>query len=214
MQWLQRSLEMLTAGSLDSPVKVLEKLIAGQYDAASLSDKVRHFPQEEEPVQEIKNVLLVAQTRVLDMAAIFVDVAKQWVELQTPDNNWEQISRQDPWPEVLQLFALGIDSARRSEALLREDELNSEEILKSQNEAISAWQQALNKLHREQPPKEQRDEGKQPPPEKEEKAQQEQQASLKENHDAVLRLLQEMQHDDEKLQDVKVTTPKRGLRPW
>jgi len=204
--WVQRALDSLSENRADTPVKVLEKAVQEERTASRLTSIARDIPDESLETA-VKNLLASAQIPALSVIKEFEEVASQMTE------NWEEALKQPPWPEVLHLVQQGREAADRAEKALWKTVVNLRDVFDYQSQAIEYWEKALEAL---KPPEEEKDdEGSGGSGTEEEPSPQEDSPSGEgEEASAQLQLLQQMEQDDEGLKEHKMTTPKRGLRPW
>ena len=189
-QWIKRLIAKVGPTKENIPEAILETIIDEQKHAISLNRIVNG---------EVIGILKGAQEITLDKASLFHEEV-----LKHQKQEFEQQCQRQPWENVLPLFDLGHQAARKSLTLI---DSSTEIAMAYQEEALQHWKEVLKRLRQPKPVEEKEpiavEEILERPPPGEEKP----------SADEILRQLQEMEYDDRgPPKEPKI--PQKGLKPW
>ena len=190
------------------PATILEQGIEDQEWALMMNRLGQQI--NENLSSEASEIVARSQTSVFQTVQQFTEVVIKYQQNEFQNASDPQLRCQDsPWDEVIPLFDQGYQDAKQAQDLLTKDYLRTAASL--QEKVLKSWREAL-RLMRE--PKKKRKEkpektAEEPAAPKEEPSQQ-----PKEELNQTLRLLQEMEHDDQSQPKLDVIPNKQELKPW
>jgi hypothetical protein len=171
-----------------TPADILEEALSEENHTLALSLNLLEAGGDENLLPYVKN----AQIQVLSEISTFIDTV-----LIHEKREYPKFCQKEPWEEVIPLFDKGLTAAKRS--LENLDKMEGLPLAtKLQQETIKSWQQALEILQKAPI---------------EAKSCLEEKTAEGESLQEVLRLLMNMEQDDETLR-VQEGKLQRGLKPW
>lgn len=225
LQWLKRAEHLLNQAPQNNPADVLRWALAEQAHALDLNAWTQELDPDEAPQRSVLEAVSKAQEYSIHASLPFLPSVQQ----QFPQQELQDISRQEPWDQVLVLFDEGSRAAFAASSLLRLDQISLQEALSEQVTAHDRWEEALRLLEppdesqdpneddqdeqeqdqqqntdQNEPPKEDEQDGQNSPPSTPEEPSRAQE---------ILEMLQRMEEEDQHQQPQQGRV-REGLKPW